>query len=332
MKRLCLFVAIMISVTMAATRIVPAQGDPDQETTQPQKPVEENPKAEPAEQEAAEMSADEKAIHENVVAFVKAYNAGDAKAIAALFAPEGQVITEEGESVEGREAIEAAFQQLFEDMPKTEMEVFIDSIRSIGTDLAVEVGGTRETIAPGETPEYGRYTVLHVKRDGKWLMAMARDTAGEPPTNHERLEPLAWLVGEWLDDGGSSVVRTHCDWSPDGNFLLQEMTIQVEGQDVMQVTQRIGWDPIAKRIRSWVFDSEGGFGEGIWTRLDDSWVIKSTGVQAEGTTASATSVIVPTGTDGYVWRVHDRISGDEALPPLEVKVVRKPPTPGVAGQ
>jgi hypothetical protein len=81
-------------------------------------------------------------------------------------------------------------------------------------------------------------------------MAMARDTEGEPPTNHERLEALSWLVGEWLDVGGSSVVHTTCDWSPDGNFLIQAMTIQVEGQNVMEVTQRIGWDPLTKRIRS----------------------------------------------------------------------------------
>ena len=119
---------------------------------------------------------------------------------------------------------------------------------------------------------------------------------------------------------------------PDGNFLLQEMTIQVEGRDVMQVTQRIGWDPLAQRIRSWVFDTEGGFGEGVWTRLDNSWVIKSTGVRVEGTTASATSVIVPTGKDGYIWRVHDRVVGDDALPALEVKVVRKPPIPQGAEQ
>ena len=32
----------------------------------------------------------------------------------------------------------------------------------------------------------------------------------------------------------------------------------------MTVTQRIGWDPAAKQIRSWEFDSEGGFGEGTW--------------------------------------------------------------------
>jgi hypothetical protein len=99
---------------------------------------------------------------------------------------------------------------------------------------------------------------------------------------------LEWLLGEWVDDGGSTVVHTVCRWSDDGNFLLQEMNLQVAGRDAMQVTQRIGWDPLSKRIRSWVFDTEGGFGEGVWARLGDSWVIKSTGVKPDGEAASAT--------------------------------------------
>ena len=33
---------------------------------------------------------------------------------------------------------------------------------------------------------------------------------------------------------------------------------------MLTVTQRIGWDPVADHIRSWEFDSEGGFGEGKW--------------------------------------------------------------------
>jgi len=275
----------------------------------------------------ADRSADEEAVSANIAAFVKLFNAKDAKGVAALFAADGQIITEDGDVVEGRDAIELGFGDVFAGEPQGKMEVFVDALRFIGSDLAVEVGSTKETVAPGETPEYGRYTVLHVKRDGKWLMALARDTAGEPPTPHEHLQPLAWLVGEWIDDSGNTVVHTSCRWSDDKNFLLQDMNLQIAGRDAMHVTQRIGWDPLNKRIRSWVFDTEGGFGEGVWARDGDAWLIKSTGVRPDGMTASATSEIVPTGTDGYVWRVRDRVSGDEVAPPLEVKVVRKPPQP-----
>ena len=99
------------------------------------------------------------------------------------------------------------------------------------------------------------------------------------------------------------------------------------GRDAMNVSQRIGWDPITKSIHSWVFDSEGGYGESVWTRDGDGWIIKATGVRPDGTTASATNSLTPAGHDGYVWRSTDRIAGDERQPPTEVKVVRKPPQP-----
>jgi uncharacterized protein (TIGR02246 family) len=278
-------------------------------------------------QATGDRNADEAAIRANVAAFAKAYNAKDSKAIAALFTRDGQIVGKEGDISEGRAAIERAFKDIFAESAEKHIEVTVESIRFIGPDLAMEVGTTKETFAPGEPPDYDRYTVLHVKRDGKWLMAMARDEEGPAPTPHEQLRPLAWLIGEWVDDDGRVEVKSTCRWSEDGNFLLQEFNIQVSGKSESRVSQRIGWDPVAKRIRSWVFDSEGGFGESLWTRDEDVWVIKATGVRPDGTTASSTNMLVPAGKDAYVWRSRDRVMGDEIVPNVEVKVVRKPPQP-----
>ena len=262
-----------------------------------------------------------------MAAFLNAYKAKDSKAIAALFTPDGQIEDKEGEVSQGREAIEKVFAKMFSEAPKKQIEVNVESIRFVGSDLAIEEGSTKEVFAPGEPPEYDRYTVLHVKRDGKWTMALAKDQEGPPPSSHEQLRPLAWLVGDWVDDGGSSVVVSSCRWSDDRNFLLQEFKLLKNGRDAMNVSQRIGWDPVAKCVRSWVFDSEGGYGESVWTRDGSDWIIKATGVRPDGTTASATNSLTPTGTDGYVWRSTDRIVGDERQPATEVKVVRKPPEP-----
>ena len=51
---------------------------------------------------------------------------------------------------------------------------------------------------------------------------------GQPPTPHELLQPLAWLVGDWVSEGGDSVVRISYRWSDDGNFLLGDY--KVDGQ------------------------------------------------------------------------------------------------------
>ena len=325
MRGFLLSIALLAGLVIVVSPAVKSQSDSEKKTS----PADPQGRDKGEKKPNADRSADDQAIRANVAAFVKAYNARDSKAIAALFTPDGQVVDKDGDVSEGREAIQKVFAGIFADNPRKRIEVTIESIRFIGSDLAIEEGSTKETAAPGEVPEYDRYTVIHVKRDGKWLMAMARDEEGPPPSAHEQLRPLAWLVGEWVDDGGNVVVNSTCRWSEDRNFLLQEFKIQVSGKSAMRVSQRIGWDPQAKCIHSWVFDSEGGFGESVWTRDedDDLWVIKATGVRPDGSNASSTNVLVPDGKDAYVWRSRDRIVGDDVVPPIEVKVVRKPPQP-----
>lgn len=302
----------------------PAKAEPEAKEPKAKEAKTKEPKA--REKPAVDHSADEAAIRANVAVFLKAYNSGNAKAIAALFTDDGQVEDQDGNVSEGREAIAETFANVFKATPEKRLEVLIESIRFIGADIAVEKGTTKETIGD-EPPDYDRYTVVHVKRDGKWLMALARDEDGPVGSGSEKLRPLSFLVGEWVDDGGSTVVRSSCRWSKDKNFLLQQFKVTVNGKEAMDISQRIGWDPLNKRIRSWVFDSEGGYGESFWTRDGAGWIIKATAVRPDGTTASATNRLVPSGHDAYVWRSFDRVVGDDTEPAIEVKVVRKPPLP-----
>ena len=136
------------------------------------------------------------------------------------------------------------------------------------------------------------------------------------------------MIGDWIDEGADSVVRLHCQWSEDENFLLRTFTVKRQGKPVMTVTQRIGWDPVARRVRSWEFDSQGGFGQGEWSRDGEKWVVKSTGVRPEGTTASATNVMIRERPDLVSWVSTDRVIGDQSVPDSEAYVlVRVPPPP-----
>ena len=60
--------------------------------------------------------------------------------------------------------------------------------------------------------------------------------------------------------------------------------------DDLEGTQVIGWDPAAGTIRSWMFDSDGGFGEGTWSKKDNSWIVKFNQVLPDGRKASATNI------------------------------------------
>jgi uncharacterized protein (TIGR02246 family) len=270
----------------------------------------------------------ENAIRLAAEAFAKAYNTGDAKGIAGLFVADGEIVSEEGQSTQGRDGIEQVFAGLFKEHPKTRMDLAIDSIRFIGSDMAVEEGMATVTHEPDEPAEHSPYSVVYTRRDGKWLTASARDLPDDTPTPEEQLKQLRWMIGQWVDESPEAVVMTSYRWSDNQCYILSEFKVQVGGRPLMTGTQRIGWDPLAKTIRSWVFDSEGGFGEGIWTREGNHWIVKMTGVTREGKIASATNITTRVSKDRMTWQQRDRIVGGEQTPDIaETPITRQPPPP-----
>jgi uncharacterized protein (TIGR02246 family) len=279
---------------------------------------------------AAGHGGDEEAIAALVASFTRAFNAGDATAAAATFAEDALVVDEQGERTEGRAAIRAQLAAAFADNPGTTIAIQVDALRFLGPDTALEVG--RTTITPAGsvgTPEITRFTVVYIKKDGRWLQSAVRDELAQGLTPHDRLKELEWLVGDWVNESQDAVVRTTCKWSGDGNFLVRDFMVKTRGQTVMNGTQRIGWDPVRRQFKTWIFDSEGGFGEGYWTRNGNQWVIKAEGVRQDGQHASATNIITQLGKDRATWQSVDRTIGGAAVPGVdEFTIVRVPPQAG----
>jgi hypothetical protein len=149
----------------------------------------------------------------------------------------------------------------------------------------------------------------------------------DEPSAHDRLEPISWLVGDWVDEDPDAQVVISCRWSDDKSYVMVNYETNIGGKAGIKTTQRIGWDPLTARVHSWIFDSDGGYGQGQWTRVDTAWIIKSTAVLPDGETGSATIVIEPAGPDKFTLKGLDRILGDDTLPDVEVTIVRKPPQP-----
>jgi uncharacterized protein (TIGR02246 family) len=281
---------------------------------------------------------DEKAIRAADAEFVRAFNANEAEPLAALFTDDAQIVDEHGQTFVGREAIRKRFAQSFKNPGGAVLSIRVDTIRFLGPDLALERGIA--TIGPAEPPdapgETGPYTVVHVKRGGKWLQASVEDHSPAPPvepeTNTERLKELEWLLGDWVNESPAAVVMTSCRWDESKNFLLQQYTIQTAGKPVIRGTQRIGWDPARKRVRSWSFDSDGGFGEGFWSRdAEGRWVVRASGTRRDGQTVESTRVITPLDSHRIRWESVFRSQEGEALPDVDAFVmVRKPPPPSAA--
>lgn len=261
--------------------------------------------------------------------FEAAFNKGDANAIAAQFAENAEVVDEDGNVVIGRESIQTRFAEIFKKYPKARIAVELTSLRQLSPVVAVEDGYSATTLDPEETGSRSPYTIVHLKRDGKWLMASVRDFPEEETetTAHDELQPLAWLVGHWVDQSGNVKVNTTCTWADDGNYLIQEYDVKVRDNLESRGTQRIGWDPVRKTIRSWAFDQAGGFVESTWTPVDGGWVIKADGYTPGGVTASATRILTPLGSDLFQLDSTQRLFGQELLPDATVKVARRPPDP-----
>jgi uncharacterized protein (TIGR02246 family) len=287
-----------------------------------------DPETAPDPAPAAAQSGEETAIRALVEAFTAAFNKADTQALGALFAEDAELVDEQGGRVAGRANITAHFAAGFAESPGAKIEISVESIRFLGPAAALEEGRSRVLPAKDGAVESSRYLVAYVKQGGKWLQSSVREFADPGLSHHERLKELEWMLGEWVDETADSVVFTSCEWSDDKNFLLRSFTIQVAGKPVMKGTQRVGWDPLSRQFKSWVFDSEGGYGEALWSKEGNRWVVKSTGVLPDGRAASSTNVFVPASKDMIRWNSVDRVVGGKALPDLPVLVmVRKPPGP-----
>jgi uncharacterized protein (TIGR02246 family) len=275
-----------------------------------------------------ERESDVRAITDLLASFVKAYNAKDAKALGALFTSDAEIQDEVGEVTRGRDAIVVRFTGIFKESGGDKLAVDTDSLRFLGTDIAIE-GGTASLSTGADTPPHtNRYSVIYARQGGRWLHALIRD---EPPENdpHEQLEQLEWMLGEWVNESDDGIINTHCKWSDDGNFLLREFDVKVEGRIALRGTQRIGWDGQRKQFRTWVFDDRGGFAEGLVSRDGDRWIVNSSGVRSDGRSVSTTTAFTALGKDRILWETLERSVGGEAVPGTDqFYLVRPAPSPG----
>ena len=248
----------------------------------------------------AAASADEQAVRQVTQNFVKAFNAGNAEKAAALFFSGAELIDDAGNVHKGAAAIKDVLGRFFEKFPGATSTMTADSVWMVSPGLAIEEGRRVVSTKDDKPSAATRYTFVMIKQQGEWKIASGREVDDDDSLSpHDRLKPLAWLVGDWVDEGSDAVVQISCKWSEDKNYLLVDFNAKIQGKPAMKSSQRIGWDPLTQKIKSWVFDSDGGHGEGLWAQVENRWVIKSTAVLPDGQTGSATIVLEPQGKDSY---------------------------------
>lgn len=266
-------------------------------------------------------------IQKAVKLYVEAYNARDAKSLAALWAPDAIYLSQvTGNIIKGRSALEEEFAGQFQDLDQAKIEVATESIEFISPSVALE-SGIATIIVPNEKPENRNYTAIYIRREGKWLI----DRVTENPektvdtSHYEKLKALDWMVGTWIDQDENFVIKTECKWIGNNNYLMRAFKVNsAEESDDVSGMQFIGWDANKKQIRSWVFDSNGGYAEGIWSQKKDRWIVKTKATLPGGEIATSTSVLKPVDENTFTWQKVNRVVDGEILPNIdEVYIIRE---------
>jgi hypothetical protein len=172
---------------------------------------------------------------------------------------------------------------------------------------------------------------MHTKEGDVWRLIKVQDFDVDADDPGARLEPLAWLIGEWVDEDHESLLEIDCYWHGSGSYLIRDFRVRVEGLLAASGTERIGWDPLRKQVRSWLFDSQGGYLEGAWVRDDGKWTVTARGFRADGKRTQATYVVTPLKKDAYHMASFHRFAGEERLEDLDMTIVRRPPAPPQVG-
>lgn len=277
----------------------------------------------PADQSSGNAE-DKAAIRKNAAAFVEAFHRGDAKAVAALWAADGQYTDQTGKQLKGREAIEKVFEAFLAENKGLKVRIESASLRFVTPDVAIEKG-TSEVLSPdGSPPSRARYTNVHVKKDGQWLLSSVEDAAYTPPGNYEHMRELDWALGDWASDPSKGQAEhLSITWADTHNFIVAKHTTSARGTAVAGATQWIGWDPNAKNFRSWIFDAAGGFGEGSWSKEGDKWLVKKTSVLQDGKKEAVTLVIGRADADTMTLQLKDRSVDGQSMPDTpELKLMR----------
>ncbi|MFZ1935085.1 MAG: SgcJ/EcaC family oxidoreductase [Thermoguttaceae bacterium] len=270
--------------------------------------------------------ADEKAIRATAEDFLRAFNAGDAKAVGALWAADAEYTDESGKSYQGRAAIEKEYVDFFKEHPGATMTVRIESVRFLGPDIAVEKGIAQVKFPSADARLGSRYTVVHARRDGKWIMVVGRDAPYVPGSNEDYLKDLEWVIGDWAIDAKDRPLRLHFEWMAQRNFIKNTYILTKDGKETLTGGQIIGWNPKLGRIVSWHFDAQGGFGDDVWTKDGAKWVIEATGVFRNGSESAAVNIVTPIDANSFTWQSVKRTLDGVSLPDVKpVKIVRVHP-------
>jgi uncharacterized protein (TIGR02246 family) len=267
--------------------------------------------------EATDQSAQENQPPDNYARkYEEAYNKGDAKTLAGLYSDDIYYVDQDGADVKGRDAMEQLLAENFKQNPGAKLAITTEEIKQLAPDIRMSRGLATVTLTNGTT-NTTRFTTTQVKKGDQWEISQLTETEAPPLSPSSRLEVLGWLVGTWQDKSEDQTVEQKVNWAGDKNFLVR--TYKVKGADQSETDgwEIIGWDPIGRQIRSWIFDSNGGFGEATWATDGDDWLIRASNILPDGSRSTAENVLTKVDDNKFTWESQNRTLNGDPRPSID---------------
>jgi uncharacterized protein (TIGR02246 family) len=259
--------------------------------------------------------------------YEKAFNSGDAKAIGALWKSDGEFVNALGDRIVGREAIVKLFEDYFSQNPGKKLTIKVLSLVPLKEEAKgdVVVAEIVPEVNPSQPGRLGsnKATIVLIRIGDKWQIEGVKEVP-YLPASHEHLRTLEWLVGSWSTQAAAAAesdkaarisINSSCQWTENKSFLTRSFDthmqlIELHGFEI------IGWDPQTKSIRSWLFESSGGFTQSAWKQDGKKWTIEMKGVLADGETVSSSTTLTQIDNDTLTIESKKRMRDGKPMPDI----------------
>ena len=271
-----------------------------------------------------DREADKRAIAKLIQDQIQAFNNKDATALAANWTEDAEYSRNDDMPFRGRAEIEKGYAEYFKTLKgKPKVEVQVDGLRFPSKDSAYSEVTLRLKNEEGEVIASSWRNTLLVREDGRWKVAIVsewdRDEAADVS-----LKELDWLIGTWHAATKEREVTTTYEWDENKAFIHGKYSVKEGGKIIESGTQRITKDNAEGAIRSWVFQADGGFGDGLWTRDGKKWTVDLSGVTAAGNTLEATTIYIHLDANSFTWQAVDQyVDGEPVADTQPIKVTKQ---------
>jgi uncharacterized protein (TIGR02246 family) len=273
--------------------------------------------------ENAERVTDRLAIEKLTNHMILAFDKRDAAAIAAMWTEEGEFIGTDNESIHGRAELQKGYDEFFTTLKgKSTLEIQLNGLRFPSVDMAVADVALQLTNDEGKILASTWQDIALVREGGQWKLARVREWERDIGVQ-VNLNELEWLIGTWQAATPDRKVTITYEWDENQAFIRGKFTVKEGANAIESGTEMIGKDNAEGVLRGWIFQSDGGFGDGVWTREGKKWSVDVHGVAADGRELTATTIYVHVDANTFTWQAVNQAFDGVAIPDTQpVNVTR----------